>query len=641
MFFSDSKGKNFLAIWQRDLLFLQRPLRKNSQISFLENFAKEFILVAMEPSVIDHLRSAKLECVFADSFLSIEQICSCRKRAQKLVRDWVAMFESGAPPSLLLLCVELQVVTLFTAEALAQAWVELGIHKVYALQHGQLRTHGYWLDGDIPQAVWTDVLKYNYKPLHVDSYFTPKKKLFKRLRALIKKYKQYLSEFFTYSRTPHLVEEKLDFCSVKDSIVVFLFPGYAQRDMHIVEQLKKSGSVNVFLFGASEEQILEEEQVLGAHVFPVSAKIDTPLLNVNSYLPSLFGGFAHLPLASEILEECILRYHTKVSAEVAWLKQVFSEYRPSVVCSSQIFNIEHRYYERACLDMKIPVLGIPHAAIQDVRAISFKADDLFLSAVPSTLFENYASKIALSTRVCSMQGLFTANEYPTNENIKIFTELPIVLFVYGVCGDFPSLAYYDGPFSRVSLLKELSENAKKLKLSCTVCHKLHPLGLDKQLLDLAGIDAKSILPLNSDLQPLLDKTTVMVSVNYASSPSQQAIVKGVPIIHLYTTKLDGEIYFSFPPEKAFFDKGIKHVSSPQELWEIVEKLLFDPLFKKEFLDKQNKCAELFLPTMDIDIGNLVAEVIENPAKIFDFPLRGTAVNSCVSNMPHLSPIDRL
>jgi hypothetical protein len=620
-------GRNLLAIWKRDLPYLLNSPSDEVDKNMLWFYAKSHILLPMEPAVASYLHDEKLPYVWPDIGLTTEIRNACSAKAASIVKDWVLLGGIGALPSLLSASIEYQLSTLFTAKALANSWRSAGVSKIRALQYGPLRTKGYWHDGDIPQAVWHDLLGDVYEPIevHVPSSLNSPMSLRKQKLTMVEKINRKFRRFFSFNNVVMKppFDSDIDYSVVRNSIVVFINSGYIERDAYLVSQLKIIGSVCVFLYHTNESRLSAASEKLGVPAFSIPHKRETGLPELASHIESLLAHIIDVPTAGSILAEYIRYEHEHLISACHWLTELFNTYRPSLVCSSQVTAVRNRYFERACLNMAIPVIGIPHAMIHASHGHLFDEKDLFLNALPSRFSENIHNYTSFAIRTCSLKGIFCADEYSMPQKISIPNGKPSVLFLYSACQQSPGLINVDGAMERVKLLKELSSPPPCIqRIVGSVYHKLHPLGVDKELFSIAGIDPGLILPLDSNLGDLLEKVSVVISVNYASSPIQQAINKGIPAILLNTLSAEG-MYFVDPAEKVFFDKNAIYIFSVNEMWSILSKYLCDEQYKRIALARQNVLNPMFQSSGNMTLPDLATQVIMRPEIIFNFPLRGT------------------
>lgn len=623
------KGRTLLAIWKRDLPYLQNSPQHCPEKTFLQLFAEEYVLAPMEPAVASHLHDENLPFVWPDALLTMETRNACSAKAKEIMNDWASRSGVGSPPSLLFKSVEYQLITLFTAKALADSWRASGVGKVRALHHGSLKTNGGWWSGDIPQAVWLDMLGEAYEPLEAHALLAPEfvpfhKKIQNRMQALAKKGERKIRRLtagFRKRIKDIFLSDKVDYSPVRDSIVVFLNPKYVERDSYIIRQLKKTAPVTVFLIWPQEKRIHEAAEILGVPVFKIFEERGMATSELELYIESFLAYIHDVPTAGNILVEYMRQHHRQAKSFSSWLSRLFSVYRPRLVCSSQVVVTELRYFERICLDMAIPVIGVPHSAIQDPRGVLFAGKDLYVSAMPSKFCEKCYDD-ALAVRTCSLDGLFSVDEYVMNEKRCVAAGKPTILFLYGTCQFSPGLIYWDGMAERVELLKKLSTPPNACMASYAVYHKLHPLGFDMELFQIAGVDPVSILPLKSNLGDLLKQVDVVVSVNYVSSPSQQAIYNGVSIIHLNTTD---SLHFASTLNfagRVLHNSGAIFAFSVREMWEIAAKIIHDEQYRSDVLARQAAINPLFQPSSSISLPQLAVEAIRQPDTLLRFPMHG-------------------
>jgi hypothetical protein len=593
----------------------------------------------MEPAVAAFLQKEGLSYEWPDALLTKEKRNACFAKAQQTARVWAARFGAGSPPSLLYKSLELQLTTLFTAEALADSWLEAGVEKVYALHHGSLRTDGYWQDGALPQAVWLDLLGRRYEGLDARVFSAPKTiygglqsfipsplgSMYRRLRAFAGRGKRATLRWISNIREAlekKFSEKTVDYSCVRDAVAVFSHPKFVERDAHFIRQLTKNEPVCLFLYHPSAEQLDFAREMLKVPVLEIRDAQCGVSAALEHEIEDLLGYIDDMPTAGRILAEYIRRNNQSASIAGLWLTRLFSEYRPRLACSSQTIGVELRYFERACLDLGIPVIAVPHAVAQDTRGILFDKKDLYVSALAGRIYEDCCGDEALAIRTCSLEGLFMADEYRMDTLVPIPEGKAAVLFLYGACQSYPGLIYFDGPAERAALLRALSDPPETVRTTCAIYHKLHPAGFDMAMFQTAGVAPDSILPLSSNLADLLGKISVAVTVNYVSSPSQQAIMKDVPVIHLNTTLSGESIRYNLPIGKALRRHGAVFAFCVEEMWHIIMEIIRNGQYRREVMERQGALKPLFSPSSSTDLSRLASAVMEQPDILLRFPMRG-------------------
>lgn len=603
------------VIWQRDLKYLNARASKSNK-TYLETFSDKYLLVPMESKAALFLRNNGFSYILPDALLSSEQINNCFLKSSRILKCWIENYEPALCPTLLLKSLEYQFVTLFTAEEIAASWLASGVSRVVSIQHGtSLQTNGYWFDSDLPQSVWQEKLGDRY--IFLSNKIFQKKSLYVSVYRFIKKiWKRIKRKRHEYNI------DNIDYSPVTNSIVVFLQPQFMYRDNYFIKQLKENGRVCIFLNGASDDDIDRAKDTFGTPVYHIKQKKNN--LNniyIDKYINNLIQYIQHLPCSCKIISEYITVQHSNAIASANWLEDIFSTYRPLVACSSQTIGVMLRYYERICLDKEIPVLALPHASAQDPRGVHFKESDYYISILAAKFYEKYHHRHSLSIRTCSLKNIFLEKEYCCMRKLEFLSrDKPIVLFLFDDCQFDPGLVYYDGPTKRLQLLRAIDNAPNKISNICNVYYKLHPAGFGYNIIKLAGVNMDSILPLDCDLGELLNFIDIAISVNYASSPTQQVIMKNIPIVHLNTTKYNGTIRWQSPMEEACYKHEILFAFSVEELWDIIYKILTDSDFKKSILENQNKLKSLFSPRRDITLSSFVSEVIRDKNVLFSYPI---------------------
>ncbi len=610
---------SLFAFWRQDIPRLQELHGLRTEEAVLRLLARRYLLMPMESSSVGFLWEFDFECVLPDLLLPPEANSTCFSEACRLFYYWRKRSAWPDVLSLLWKSLHYQFLSLFTARMLAESWIRGGVASVTCLQQADLKAGPYWSDTDIPKAVWMDVLGERYEPVH---YKMPAPAVLARIKAkagIAKRWLQANRPAFTLSGTRSAPQATVDYNPLEESIAVFIQGIYAQRDSFWIRQLQETGkNVCVIAFGLGAEEIAAASKLLGLPVFALEGRepvMDLPTLEALE--DELTGLLGTLSLAAKLICASARDLHAQRSREHAWLKQLFSSHRPKVCFVSEVSDVIARYCESACAELEIPVINMPHGVAQDPRIYDVLSNPKRVSLTSAKLYEEAYATDAVSSRVTSIEGLFSADEYTMARIAAVNEDKPFVLFVFGDTQSAPSLAYKDGPSARVRLATALRSPPSHLAAKFNYALKLHPVLHDRAILDMAQVPSDVILPLDSNLEALLEKTAVLVSCNYVSSPTHQALLKGIPAIHLNTA---GK--FTTCIDACYNRQGILYAFSVEQMWEYVEGLLADGSFKASVLRRQKKIfAESLVPSLSLTLPQFAERVISNPDWISSIPLR--------------------
>jgi hypothetical protein len=212
-------------------------------------------------------------------------------------------------------------------------------------------------------------------------------------------------------------------------------------------------------------------------------------------------------------------------------------------------------------------------------------DDPHLLALTSSFIQEAYEENAAATRSQVVDDIFVVNEYPVRNVPTKARAKPCILFIFSICQTSPCLHAYDGLAARLDLLRRLAVAPQRLDGEYDILFKLHPTWPERELFSAAGVSPERIVLLDSDLGSLLGATAVLITVNYSSSPSIQAIRNNIPLLHVNT--MSGQRKrFMHHLDKKFFELGLPFAWSGEETWEWIDRLCYDREERERVLSLQ-------------------------------------------------------
>ncbi|MDR3176856.1 MAG: hypothetical protein LBU06_10060 [Desulfovibrio sp.] len=566
-------GKTLLALWARDLEDFP-----DSAPGALRSLCGRHVPLAMEPAAIGLLEAQGLPCLPHDAWLSADARSDAIEKGLAQLDAWAEVCGPKSLPELMRGDLMFPFMSLGMAEALAGSWREHGARRIYCLERAPMAA-GYWHESDVPLAIWKDTAPDMYSAIPVAPPSFRRKNFISRkarsIRRLTRKIRDMAVSAGRSLTTPPL----------KGGIVFFVSQWELFRHAHIIRQTQKLGRpLTLFLIDGTKEGAASAQRDFQVAVrpLPVPARISGQGADEAAALEKLLRCY---PVGAKLLSGYIGARAAGYQSFRRDLADLLSSSRPALAVAPHSQDAVVRLCERACLDCGVPTITIPHAAVENIQYSPMHEDDPHLLALTSPLIQAAYEENAAATRSQVVDDIFVTNEYPVRNLPAKEQAKPCLLFIFAICQTAPWLHAYDGPTARLELLRRLAVAPQRLDGDYDILFKLHPTWPEKELFSAAGVSPERILPLDSDLGSLLGATAVLITVNYSSSPSIQAIRNNIPLLHVNTMSGRRKRFMN-NLEKKFFELRLPFAWSGEEAWAWIDRLCYDVTERERALSFQ-------------------------------------------------------
>lgn len=236
--------------------------------------------------------------------------------------------------------------------------------------------------------------------------------------------------------------------------------------------------------------------------------------------------------------------------------------------------------------------------------------------MPSKFSEIWHKIASPNIRTCSVEKIFIKNEYIMNHSVKLNLSKKNIVFIFDASQWNRGLPSFEGAFERIKFIQQLNNIPKKLKSISEIYCKLHPGCSDIYTWKISKFNDDCILPLDSNLNDILNQSSLIISVNYFSSPTIQAIMKGVPVIHYESVKKLNPIFSYSIAKYLAYDKYLAVVDNLNDLWELSYNVLSDKKFRYKLIYNQSRLSEYLLPKTKEQVSSVIYKIIINNNNIF-------------------------
>jgi len=390
--------------------------------------------------------------------------------------------------------------------------------------------------------------------------------------------------------------------------------------------------------------ISHQISILGA--YKVSKKWKVPVIRApeNNYIPKnlvdkFLGAYQNLIKTSnsKVREKILvnLKFHFLHYCQNRWpqLENMFNNYLtlfsknpPKLIIGAAVNKIEWNLPVLAAKRCGIKTLSIPHGIWSYRPTEDFPLTiqeplfdyDLYLYPILKEFLNQFSG--IKENNLIACKNCTDINSHKTYIIKPEFSEnsWKILALFNPATYDYPNAEYppifpaNKNPKIQMDAIKIFNTPPDDLKEKLSIKFKVHPNYSELELFYAIGDDVlKDVLPTNTQLQPVLEETDLVIGVNYFGSAFFNALKNNKPVILFYSDE--------------FFEKSLKKEGWPfeilgndiiiarnsDELWNIIRKFFTDTavseqirlnasLFSTQFLDNSN------YPT----VGNVVEELIQ-------------------------------
>lgn len=284
---------------------------------------------------------------------------------------------------------------------------------------------------------------------------------------------------------------------------------------------------------------------------------------------------------------------------LAFWSELWSRFRP---CAVMITNVWQSYYLCACKaasQLGIPTFLVSHGAVQ---ALPSNLSDLFTAdhilyegRLQRTVFVNAGAD---PQRLIPCRGLIAESEFPSSTACGWPEQKDWrVLALLSPTGVSENLVPMISIRAQQEALKVLASPPEDLRPRLSLHLKVHPYYSDLQIIDSAGSNLRSlVLPLDADLNSMLDKADLVIAVNYTGTALIHAFRLAKPVIALMTESPSLLKRPDVPYD--LFSRGCVTVREADEFWSCVRGFFTDPEIAADMTARSKAFARQELDSTD-------------------------------------------
>ena len=317
------------------------------------------------------------------------------------------------------------------------------------------------------------------------------------------------------------------------------------------------------------------------------------------------------PYASQLgvfFEEFAL-FCTRLDAQLRMLRTIWTEFRPRVCLAESLSFGEYAVPLLACRQL-VPSIGLPHYELYlpspmepELPATRYA----FASAFSEDAFAEYTA----TGKIGSFAAVAVENSYPTQRHDRLLprdSRVNILVVTVPPMFATPNLISCTEK-KHTDSLRGLDDTPPDLQERVRVAFKTHPGTPHFWDYRHAGIGQERMLPRDSTMADALLTTDVLVSLNYISSPSCQAMREGIPVITCLT---DDGLAHHYPHRSIIAAAGLM-VKTPEEAWEHIRLLISNDGFRDKVIARQREFYETHVRPRRDDWSAWLKETIEEGA----------------------------
>ena len=609
--------------------FFGADLERKGQEFLQQAYGEGYTLLALDASAIGMAATAKAPYTLIDDWLDSEAMFQAKQQAAKCERRWFEAardeFSSDG------ICWPE-----FDREAMYWFWLDVTLASTFAeafrarggqdlrfFQHAVRRPALYYYRSDVCSALWKADLAGKAKAFEL-----PRKSLRKPLR------KPFWNRALRFSwskvrKIARLTTRRRNTLAIAHpsvlagKVVLAFNPGEFHRFTPIIQQLSESFPRNVAAVILSPSQATANEiaakwsipVVCGPSPAPVDPGLQEKFLR--GYVKALDGAGGQpwqKPLES-------LQFHFEYYCKQRWPQLALSfrywvglwtQSRPKAVIVSSLEDGESQLPAEAARCCGIPTLSTPHGGGGARAAVVVVADYVLYSlSTQKGVYERAGVPIH---RLIGCREVVVDNEYTV---VSIDTHSKqnswrLLALTNPTC--WPDhLAPRISPGAQLAALRALNNPPPDIAEQLSLRIKAHPnrRWSDSELFSaIGGGIAECVLPLNSELLSVLERTDLVVALNFLGSALLHALRTHKPVIFFWTDPLIGRVEPHVHAD-LFLPAGTL-VRNPEEFWDLVRRFFTDPEVAEQMgLKAVEFCRNNLDDSNYPSIGEVVDQVLSN------------------------------
>ena len=280
--------------------------------------------------------------------------------------------------------------------------------------------------------------------------------------------------------------------------------------------------------------------------------------------------------------------HAKLEQWITFLRGV----RPRLLLTSALDLGEILVAGEAARRCGIPTVSFPHGAVQTgLKGIGKYEFSLYDSNLQRAFYESLGFR---QESLLACRNLLAPDEWPTErEDPSWKQDMCNVLVLLNPTGFDASLTKSILLRNQMEGLQALAHPPHDISDRLDIHLKVHPWIPDKGIIVASSTALKEkILHPNTDLQDVLNRTDLVVGLNYSGSALVYAVRNHKPVILFLT-----ENSLTFERHLYDFDmfrNAVEVARTGQELWSLVRRFMSDPQFVDALKAKSQSFADRYL-----------------------------------------------
>ena len=554
-------GKDVLPFWKWGIPSLAQVLRQ---------WENRPVLAPMESSACSFL-SPVGQFFPPDSLLSQAEINASITKAVHLIRMWVQECGPDSWAPYLQRMLQEPVASIFIAAKMGEKFLSVGIRRLYCLEASHFSTNLQWFNPDFPILVWKDMLPGIYQGIPVAE---------------------------APSRNPAerpFPPEALEYERLAGAALFVMYARDIYRYRKIIKKIMTRSSIPsvIVLYNGTREDYEEAQKTYEVPVLRWPGGMNVELA-AEAFLPPIRLGafFPRYPKTSALLMDALNSRIINYERLYKNLMHILHRHKPKVAFVSYGLADGFRIIEKSLNNLSIPIYNLMHGnAIFEPRTPYLDKTTLIMPYILSKkIMKNNNAKIKILTH----KDMEMHDGYKMDKIIHIDKNQNLILFIQSISQLFPSLFYYDALDKRIKILKNVLTIPEKLsKHNIIVRYKSHPTWNEPEISHMAGVE-EIFLPLDANLDHLLEQSAVVVCLNYDGSPALQAVQQQVPVILMNTMYAEEAPRYYSSLGEYMVKAGCLHTNEPDQTWALIQRLLEEPDFRQQVVAAQNEQIGRFL-----------------------------------------------
>ena len=289
---------------------------------------------------------------------------------------------------------------------------------------------------------------------------------------------------------------------------------------------------------------------------------------------------------------CFHRWPALYAMYEGW-KILWEREQPSAVVVSSLLDAESQLPAVAANRYGIETFSLPHARFLSIEN-SQSGRQILYDFVP---YRNDLEKVGVDPgRLVGCRDLLGSYPYPTYRRVaiekKAINILALVGNTNGVVEDGDLLVPRVLASAQIEAIRCLANPPDELKESVQIKFKVHPVGAEMEMFELAGVNIdESLLPTDTDFTAALDSFDLVADINNTGTAVLSAINREMPLL-MWWNGLVKRVNYNV---EVLLEAG-ESISDGREFWRCVSRIVDDGDYRKKLTGKSKAFKKKYMNT---------------------------------------------